>query len=59
VLAVLFPQIRSSGAQGNFRWISGFLIKGTAATIRNRSPTFIGQELGISPVGQKNFQVTY
>jgi hypothetical protein len=23
------------------------LIKGTAATVRNRSPTFIGQELGI------------
>ena len=34
-----------------FRWMSRFLIKGTAAIVRSRSPTFIGQELGITPVG--------
>ena len=35
----------------NFRRISRFSIKGAAATVRNRPPTFIGQELGINPVG--------
>src|SRR6516165_10636387 len=34
-----------------FRWMSRFSINGTAATIHRRSPTFIGQELGISPIG--------
>jgi hypothetical protein len=45
------PEQTSVWSPGNFRRISRFLIKGAAATVRNRPPTFIGQELGINPVG--------
>src|SRR5262249_25759718 len=45
------PQIRSLEPEAISAGCPDFLIKGTAAIIRNRSPTFIGQELGISPIG--------
>ena len=45
------PQIRSLEPEAISAGFPDFLIKGTAATICNRSPTFIGQELGISLIG--------
>jgi hypothetical protein len=53
------PEQTSVWSPSNFPRISRFLIKGAAPTVRNRTPTFIGQELGISPVWHKYFRVTY